>query len=111
MVLVRPTRRPGEAGGDAAGGDRGRHRDADRPAELLGGVDEPGGQAGLVLGDAGQGGDGHRDEGERGTDAGDQERPRQVGPETPVPGTWVAQSTPPPIRAMPAAMTSWPSPG
>ena len=46
-----------EQGAGVGGGDRGRYRDADRPAELLGGVDEPGGQAGLVLGDPGQGGD------------------------------------------------------
>src|SRR5258706_10492387 len=37
-----------EQGREAGGGDRGRHRDADRTAELLGGVDQPGGQAGLV---------------------------------------------------------------
>jgi hypothetical protein len=53
-------------------------------AELLGGVDEPGGQAGLMFGHTGQGRDGHRDEGERGADAGDQERTGQVGPEMPV---------------------------
>src|SRR5258706_3608137 len=40
-----------QQGPDAAGRDRGRHRDADRTAELLGGVEQPGSQAGLVLGD------------------------------------------------------------
>ena len=68
------------------GGDRGRYGDADRPAELLCGVEEPGGQAGLVLGHPGQGGDRDRDEGECGADSDDEERPGQAGEELPVHG-------------------------
>jgi len=52
-ALVEQRRRVG-------GGDRGGDGDADRRAELLGGVEQPGGQAGLVPGDPGQGGDRRR---------------------------------------------------
>jgi hypothetical protein len=64
-----------QQGAGVGGGDRGRYRDADRPAELLGGVEEPGGKAGLVLGDPGQPGDRDRDEGKRGADPDDDEGP------------------------------------
>src|SRR6516164_705680 len=64
-----------EQGAQAGGGDRGGDRDTERPAELLGGVDQPRGQPGLLLGDAGQPADRHRDEGEGGAGPGDEQRP------------------------------------
>src|ERR1017187_2699759 len=88
------------------GGDRGRHRDADRPAQLLRGVDEPGGQASLVLGDPA------RAAIETGMNANavpiptKTNGPARLAQKVPCTGTRVAHSTPPPIMAMPAAITS-----
>ena len=46
-----------------AGGDARGDRDAERAAELLGGVDQPDATPGFVFGDAGERGDRYRDEG------------------------------------------------
>ena len=69
---------------EVARGDRRGDRDADRAAELLRGVEQPGGEPGLVLGDAGEAGDRDRDEGEGRPGSGDEERPGEVAPEVPV---------------------------
>src|SRR4029077_17211556 len=76
----------GVARGVGGGGAGGRgpsiaSPDTAPPAKLLGGVDEPRGQAGLVLGDPGQGGDRDRDVGKCGADSDDEERPGQAGPQ------------------------------
>ena len=73
--------RLGVAGGDARG-----DRDPDRSAELLGGVQKPGREPGLVLLDARERGDRDRDERERGPGAGDHDRAREVGQVVPVDG-------------------------
>src|ERR1700733_11693526 len=78
--------------GAGMGGDRGRYGDTYRPAKLLGGVDEPGGHADVVLGDPSQGGDRDRDEGKCGADADDEERPGQAGPEVAAPASCSGRS-------------------
>src|SRR5271170_1920002 len=65
-----------EAGGRDGGGDG----HSDRSAEILRGVEQAGGDSRVAFGDPGQRADGDRDEGERGADAGDEERPGQVAP-------------------------------
>ena len=84
----------GERGGggvavaDQRAGVRGRDGRGDghpdRPAEVLRGAEQASGDSRVALGHPGEGADGDRDEGERGADAGDEERPGQVGPEAPV---------------------------
>ena len=87
------------------GGDRRCDGDAHRPAELLGGIEQPRGEPGLLLGHAGQAGDRNGDEAERRASAGNEERPREGAPEVPCTGACVTHRTPPPISAIPAAIT------
>ena len=60
-----------------------RHGDPDRAAELLGRVDEPGGDSGVAFGDADQGADRYRDE-HPGDAAGQEQGAGEVRPEVPV---------------------------
>jgi hypothetical protein len=66
-------------GGDAAGRDGRGDGHADRLAELLCGVEQPRGEAGVAFADPGQRRDRDREERQRGACAGDDERPGQSG--------------------------------
>ena len=86
-------------------GDGGGDGDADRPADLLGGVEQPGGDPGIVIGDTGQAPI------DTGMNAKAVPPARNNGParfaqKCPCTGTWVAHRIPAPTKAIPAAMTS-----
>lgn len=63
------------------GGDQAEDRQAERAADLLGGVDQAAGQALLAVGDAGDGGDRDRHEGEAEADRRQQRGAEDVGEE------------------------------
>src|SRR5205823_9411488 len=69
---------------EVRGRDRGGDRDADRPPDLLRGVEQPRGEAGLLRGDAGERRDRYGDEGEGGAGTRDEEGAGKVVPEAPV---------------------------
>ena len=111
----RPLEATGECGDGAGavagqcvvvgGGDGGGEGDADRASDLLGGVEQAGGEAGVARADAGEASDRDGDEGEGGAGARDEEGAGEVAPNWPWTGMAVAQRMPPPIRPMPAAIT------
>jgi len=68
------------------GRDRGRRSDADRPADLLRRVDQPGGDAGIRLADAGEATDRDRNERQRKPDSAEQERGEEIAEVMPMHG-------------------------
>ena len=88
----------------AAVGDRREDREAERAADLLGGVDQPRGEARLVRLGAGDRGDRHGDEGEPEPERREQRRPEDVRGEASRPARGRARTT-----SRPAAISSRPA--
>ena len=85
--------------------DRREDREAERAADLLGGVDQAAGEARLAFLDAGDGGDRRRHEGEAEPGRGEQRGAEDVGGKLPPTETRLNQSRPTTMKSMPAAST------